>query len=106
MPDDEDSRHAQEESDGNNDSILMKTALFASGIFVGLVAGFFLFAATYPWLGSASTRIWPIILQDGVIIFIVGAIAYNFRHKSPFFPGLLTALSMVFIVNGLCGVSR
>jgi len=93
-------------SDENKESMLMKTALFASGVLVGLVAGFFLFAATYPWLGPATTRIWPIVLQDGVIIVFVGTIAYCFRHKSPFFPGLLTALCVVFIVNALCGVSR
>ena len=106
MPEYEESSHEQQGSGANNDSMLMKTILFASGVLVGLIAGFFLFAATYPWLGPANTRIWPIVLQDGTIIVIVAGIAYYFRQKSPFFPGLLTALCVVFIVNGLCGVSR
>jgi hypothetical protein len=101
----------QEGKPGSNeqqsgDSLFWRTTLFASGVFVGLVAGIFLFVATYPWLGPANSQVWGIVLEDGSIIGALGAIAYYFRRRSPFFPGLLTALCVVFIVNGLCGVNR
>lgn len=75
------------------------------GFVLGIIAGFVLFVGTYPFLGHSRNPLWQIAVFDGVVITAVGLFAYFFRKRSFFFRGLLAATAVLFLVNGLCGVS-
>jgi len=81
------------------------TLLAMLGCVVGLVAGFILFACSYPFLGPATPNTWKVSVVDGIVITAVGLVAYRFRQKSAFLQGLMVSAAFLFIVNGLCGVS-
>jgi hypothetical protein len=76
------------------------------GCVVGLVGGFFLFASTYqPFTGLAGARAWEVPLVDGIVIALVGVAAFTFRKRSAFVQGILASAALLFVMNGLCGIS-
>lgn len=75
------------------------------GLLVGLIAGFVLFASSYPFLGPPTTPVWKVSIVDGLVISVVGVAAFRFRRRSSFIQGVLISSAILFIVNGLCGVS-
>jgi Na+/H+-translocating membrane pyrophosphatase len=99
----------EENPDGNDgqsrDSAVWSILLGFFGFLVGLVAGFILFVLTYPFEGSGRTPVWQVSTFDGVVIVIVGGLAYAFRKRSYFLRGIVISAAMLFIVNGLCGVN-
>jgi len=77
-----------------------------AGATLGLFAGFFLFVWSYrPLSGLGNTPIWQVSLADGVLISVVGLAAFWFRKRSGFVQGICIAAAILFIVNGLCGLS-
>jgi hypothetical protein len=76
------------------------------GAALGLFAGFFLFVWSYrPLSGLGNTPVWQVSLADGGLISVVGLAAFWFRKKSGFVQGIFIAAVLVFIANGLCGLS-
>ena len=75
------------------------------GFLVGLATGFVLFVSTYPFEGSGHTPVWQISVFDGMVIVMVGGLACAFRKHSYFLRGIFISAGMLFIVNGICGVS-
>jgi len=75
------------------------------GFMVGSIAGFLLFVWTYPWNGSEQTPVWQISVFDGIVISTVGGLAYRFRKHSRFWQGIFISAALLFILNGLCGIS-
>ena len=95
-------RHEKENGDPAVWSILLG---FIGGVF-GLVAGFFLFVWSYrPFTGLGKTPVWQVSLMDGIIIAGTGGAAFLLRKKSAFLQGILISAALLFIVNGLCGIS-
>lgn len=80
--------------------------LGSAGAVIGLVTGFFLFVATYkPFTGLGGTPVWQVCLMDGLIIMVVGALAFVFRRKTAFLQGILISAALLFVLNGFCGLS-
>src|SRR5579863_9370516 len=93
-----------EENPGGDDSrrsdlSVWSTLLGFLGIVVGLAAGLVLFISTYPFEGSGSTPIWQISAFDGIVIVLIGGLAYAFRKHSYFLRGILISAGLLFIVN-------
>lgn len=86
--------------EGNVGSFLMGCA----GAAMGLIAGCFLFAATYkPFTGVSGPSLWRVPLIDGLIILAVGTLAFMPRKKTAFLQGILISAALLFVVNGFCG---
>ena len=75
------------------------------GFAIGVIGGFLLFASTYPFNSSGPMPVWKASVLDGVVIAAVGTLAYVFRRRTYFLRGVLVSASLLFIVNGLCGVT-
>ena len=75
------------------------------GCAVGLIAGFVLFVCSYQFLGPPTSNTWKVSILDGIVITAVGLAAYRFRKKSAFLQGIIVSAALLFIVNGLCGIS-
>jgi hypothetical protein len=100
-----DEQQSLPETDKEQDTSESSTLSAVFGFLVGLVAGVVLFVSTYPWDSSGTVRFWHISVFDGIVIATVGGLAYPFRKRSGFWQGVFISAAMLFIVNGLCGIS-
>ena len=74
------------------------------GFAIGVIGGFLLFVSTYGFENPPMPA-WKASVLDGVVIAAVGTLAYVFRRRTYFLRGVLVSASLLFIVNGLCGVT-
>jgi hypothetical protein len=80
------------------------------GFFAGLMAGVLVpvavFSMVVPVLASVAPMagMWVAEILNLAVLFFVGYLAYQKMHESPGARGMLTGISIAFLLNAICGV--